>query len=422
MGASVRLRDYQVEISDQSVQILRQHGLVCLAVEVRCGKTLISLETARRYGATNVLFVTKLKAISSIKGDYDLLQPGFGLTIINFESLHNVIGDYDFIIVDECHRISAFPKPSVATKLLKQLIGPRPAIYMSGTFTPESYSQIYHILWPSERSPFAKYPNFYKWAADYVTIKKKYYYNREINDYSNADKDKIDLATSYLFLSFTQLEAGFEQVVKEEILTVKMADSTYLLADYLRKHRVHVGRSGEEILADSEVKLMGKLHQIYSGSVLAEDGNAKAFDHTKAQFIKTHFAGKKIGVFYKFKAERAMLLWAFGADKITEDPQEFNACDNKTFISQIQAGREGINLATADCLVMMNIDFSAVSYWQARARLQDKNRSKEAIVYWVFAEGGIETKVYERVQEKKDYTLAHFKKDFKHEKQFKQTA
>lgn len=416
------LRPHQEEISSKAVAILREHHLVYLSMEVRTGKTLTALATAEKYGARHPLFVTKKKAIGSIEDDDDKYETALDLTVTNYEQLHNIITTHDLIIIDEAHSIGQFPKPAERTKLLKQICAGKPIIYLSGTPTPESYSQLYHQLWVSSYSPFCQYPNFYKWAADYVKVKKKYYYNREINDYSNADKSKIDLAASYLFLSFTQVEAGFEQVVKEEILTVRMADSTYLLADYLRKHRVHVGRSGEEILADSEVKLMGKLHQIYSGSVLAEDGNAKAFDHTKAQFIKTHFAGKKIGVFYKFKAERAMLLWAFGADKITEDPQEFNACDDKTFISQIQAGREGINLMTADCLVMMNIDFSAVSYWQARARLQDKNRTKEAIVYWVFAEGGIENKVYERVQEKKDYTLAHFKRDYRHERQLKQTA
>jgi hypothetical protein len=41
---------------------------------------------------------------------------------------------------------------------------------------------------------------------------------------------------------------------------------------------------------------------------------------------------------------------------------------------QIVAGREGVNLSTADALVFYNIDFSATSYWQARARLQTKDR------------------------------------------------
>ena len=32
-------------------------------------------------------------------------------------------------------------------------------------------------------------------------------------------------------------------------------------------------------------------------------------------------------------------------------------------------------------------------------------------VYWVFAKNGIEHDIYKSVQQKKDYTLRHFKKD-----------
>lgn len=389
-------------------------------MEVRTGKTLTALAAAEKYGASRVLFVTKKKAISSIdnddedtQGDYQKLGPSFQLTTTNYEQLHNIIGEFDLIIIDEAHSIGQFPKPAERTKLLKRICAGKPVIYLSGTPTPESYSQLYHQFWVSSFSPFAAYASFYKWAVDYVRVRSKFYYNREIKDYSQADKNKIDLATSHLFISFTQEEAGFEQEVKEEILTVKMQEGTYLLADYLRRHRVYVGRGGEEVLADTEVKLLNKMHQVYSGTVIYEDKNSCVFDYTKARFIHKHFAGHKIGVFYKFREERAMLFATYGADKITEDPQEFNSDEDKTFISQIQSGREGINLSTADCLVFLNIDFSAVSYWQARARMQDKNRTKEARLYWVFSEGGIESKIYERVLDKKDYTLSHFKKDYK---------
>lgn len=414
----MQLRDYQEDIATKGCEILKQHKILYLSMEMRCGKTLTALSIADRYGARRVLFATKKKAISSIdndeentKGDYQKLQPHFELVTINYEQLHNLIGEFDLIIIDEAHSIGQFPKPAERTKLLKQICAGKPIIYLSGTPTPESYSQLFHQFWVSSFSPFKQYTSFYRWAADYVRVRSKFYYNREIKDYSNADKDKIDLATKHLFISFTQQEAGFEQEVIEEIITVKMQEGTYLLADYLRKHRVHIGREGQEILADTEVKLLQKLHQIYSGSVLAEDGNATVFDYTKVEFIKKHFAGQKIGIFYEFKAERAMLFWVFGADKITEDPMEFNAGSCKTFIAQIKSGREGINLSTADCLVFLNIDFAAVSYWQARARLQDKNRIKEARIYWVFAEGGLENKIYERVLDKRDYTLRYFKKD-----------
>lgn len=422
------LRDYQEDISTRAAAILHAYGIVYLSMQVRTGKTLTALATAEKSGARNVLFVTKKKAIGSIEGDDEKYDPSFTMTCTNYEQLYNIMyaalhnsapENYDLVILDEAHCISQYPKPAKRTKLLKQICAGKPIIYLSGTPTPESYSQLFHQFWVSSRSPFAAWPNFYKWAGEFVTVRSKYYFNREIKDYSNADKSKIDLATNHLFISFTQEEAGFQQPVKEEILTVRMADSTYLLADYLRKHRVHVGRDGQEILADSEVKLMNKLHQIYSGTVIAEDKNGICFDHTKAQFIRDRFAGKKIGIFYKFREERASLIWTFGADRLTEIPEEFNAGADKIFISQIQAGREGINLSSADCLVMLNIDFAAVSYWQARARLQDKNRTKEAVIYWVFAEGGIEQKIYERVLGKRDYTLAHFKRDYKIEKERK---
>lgn len=383
-------------------------------MQVRTGKTLTALATADKYGAKGVLFVTKKKAIQSILDDHAGIGSPFQLEVINYEQLHNYTGDPDLIILDEAHCLGQFPKPAVRTKLLKKICDGKPIIYLSGTPTPESYSQLYHQLWVSSFSPFKTYSTFYKWAVDYVNVKKKYYYNREMNDYSKADKEKIDLATAHIFLSYTQMEAGFDQPdVKEEVIKLRMNKKTYWLADKITRDRVHIGKDGQEIVADTEVKLMQKLHQIYSGSVLAEDGQAICFDHSKADFIKKHFTGEKIAIFYKFRAEAAMILWAFGFNNLTESPEEFNARDDKTFYSQIQSGREGISLATADALVMFNIDFSSVSYQQARARIQSKERTKECKLYWIFSENGIEEKIYERVKLKQDYTLSYFKKDFK---------
>ena len=75
------------------------------------------------------------------------------------------------------------------------------------------------------------------------------------------------------------------------------------------------------------------------------------------------------------------------------------------------SGREGISLRLADVLVFYNIAFSAVSYWQARDRLTTMDR-KTNKVYWIFSSKGIERKIYKAVQEKKNYTLSIFKKDY----------
>jgi len=167
--------------------------------------------------------------------------------------------------------------------------------------------------------------------------------------------------------------------------------------------------------------LMQKLHQMYSGTIKFECGVGKVLDNSKAVFIQKEFEGKKIAIFYKFIQEFEMLKAQF--PNWTSDPMEFNEASNLTFLGQIQSSREGINLSSADALIFLNIDFAAVSYFQAKDRLTSKDRTKENIVYWIFSEGGIEEQIYQSVMNKKDYTLSIFRRDFEIKtKKIKQTS
>ncbi len=408
----IELRDYQEEISTKAANLLRSKKIAYLAMEVRTGKTLTALATAMKFGAKRILFVTKKKAINDIYEQSVQCGYDFRLDIVNYEQLHKIVPIYDLVIIDEAHSLGAFPRMSTRTKELKRICTLLPIIYLSGTPTPESYSQIFHQFYVSSFSPFEEYKNFYQWAKDYVRMKKKYVFNKAINDYSDANEGMIKNCTEHLFFTYTQQEAGFMQLVQENILHVKMEESTYKFANRLRIDKIVTNRDQQSVMGDTAVKLMNKLHQIYSGTVLVDEPEreGKVFDYTKAEFIKHYFQGKKIAVFYKFVAEAYALRWVFGS--VYDDPQAFNEAESGVFISQIVSGREGINLSTADALVFYNIDFSATSYWQSRARIQTKDREKDAQIYWIFAEGGIEDKIYKAVMDKKDYTLSHFKKDF----------
>ena len=120
-----------------------------------------------------------------------------------------------------------------------------------------------------------------------------------IRDYSRGQESILDELKPYT-LTFSQKQAGFKTVINEKILSVPMQESTYKLASKLKKDLVVQGEE-EVILADTPVKLMMKLHQIYSGSVKFESGNSMMLDTNKGVFIKKYFDGKKIGIFYKFK-------------------------------------------------------------------------------------------------------------------------
>jgi len=413
----MELRDYQIDIANRAVDILKVNKIVYISMEVRTGKTLTALETAKLYGAKRVLFLTKKKAISSIQSDYyDFgYDKHFEILITNDESMHKIVHPfyYELLIHDEHHRYGSTRKPGLATKTYKQMFADKPMIFLSGTMTPESFSQVYHQFWVSNYSPFRHYANFYRWADDYVFKFQRKINGFMVNDYSKGNELKIMAAIAPYVITFTQQQAGFSTEIEEEVLYVDMSDKTKMIVKKLEKDLVVEGKD-EVILADTPVKLMQKLHQLWSGTVKFESGNSMVIDTTKAEFIKSRFLNNKIGIFYKFKEELNVLSQVFG-DSLTTDLDEFDST-NKNIALQIVSGREGISLKNADYLVFYNIDFSATSYWQARDRLTTMER-KFNKVYWIFSKGGIEDKIYKSVKAKKKYTVNIFKKDYEKEKQ-----
>jgi hypothetical protein len=404
----MELREYQIKIGKLAFEKLEKYKFVYISAEVRCGKTLMALESARLFGAKKVLFVTKIRAFTSVKGDYDIFgfKEHFDLTITNAESLHKTLNDYDLIVSDEHHKYGSYPKPSKGQDVFKKKFYGKPVICLSGTPSPESYSQFYHQLNLTKYAPFSNYPTFYKWAKDFVDVRQMKLSHGTINDYSRADHDKIFRIIEPYFITYTQKEAGFTTTIDEEILEVEMDNKTYALIERLKRDLVIEGKD-EVILADTAVKLIQKVHQMCSGTVRFESGNSLVFDYSKAVYIFERFANKKIVIFYKFKAELDALKSVF-KENLTTELSEFNST-NKSIALQIISGREGINLSKAEAIVYYNIDFSAVSYWQSRDRLTTMDRTENKI-YWIFAKAGIEQEIYKTVSDKKDFTLSIFKK------------
>lgn len=359
-------------------------------------------------GYRRVLFITKKKAIDSVIGDLHDSGLKFDVfKVINFEQLEKEVPVYDIYIVDEAHSCGAFAKPTLRTKVIKKLARMRPMVLMSGTPHPESPSQIFHQFWMSDYSPFV-YTNFYKWAADYVNIKKKWVRGFSINDYSNAKADLITEFTKHYMVTLSQKEAGFTSNVLEEFLFVKIDERLYQLMAHLKKNKIYQMKNGDHIIADTPVKMQSVFHQLCSGTIIGEN-QTHVVDESKARFIKDKFSGKKIAIYYNFIAEGELLRRIF--TNHTDNPEVFKNNDDVTFICQMISGREGVDLMTADCIVMYNIGFSATTYFQVRERMQNKNREQDCKIYWLMSERGIEYKIYKAVSNKKNYTLKFFEKD-----------
>jgi hypothetical protein len=402
----IQLRDYQVKGSEDAADILLKRKIVYLAWEVRCGKTLTAFGTLQKIGANRCLFVTKKKAIPSIQKDAELI--GFDVECVNYESLHKVKERFKYIVVDEAHCIGAFPKPSLRAKQLRAIIDQNTyLILLSGTPSPESFSQLYHQFWVHPLSPFAQYGNFYKWAKVFVNVGVKYIgTGQTTNDYSNAKYKEIAMFTKPLMLTYTQQQAGFTQQIIEDILVVPLQKSTYKLIKAVKEHGIYEGKT-DVILADTGVKQQSKVHQLCSGTVITENG-VHIVDNTKVKAIQRKFAGRKIAIFTVYQAEMDMVKELI--QNCVSTPEEFNADPTATFVGQIRSSREGVNLSSADCLVYLNIEFSSLSYIQGRDRATTKDRTTPPEVWFIMAEGGIESDIYNTVMKKQDYTLKHFRK------------
>ena len=291
----IEFRDYQANIIIRGVKILYAYRFLYLAMEVRTGKTLTSLGIASSIEhCSEILFLTKKKAISSIQNDYDLLDPDYNLTIINYESIHKVRQTgWDIVICDESHSLGAFPKPNKRAKQVKEIISrSNPyVILLSGTPTPESYSQMYHQLYGIPTNPFNSFKNFYAFAKEYVKVTQRKINGMFINDYTKGMKSILDQTALYK-INYTQELAGFKVKTSEKVLYVKLQKTTQNLIARLKKDRVIDGDE-EIILADTPVKLMTKVHQLCSGTIKFESGNKMTLDYSKAKFIHKYFKAKE---------------------------------------------------------------------------------------------------------------------------------
>ena len=405
----IELRGYQQEAAKKITALLDHHRCAYLSGEVRTGKTLTVFEVVKRMKYERVLLVTKKKAIPSIEDDRDAMELTDQVQMTNFEQLPKFAYTFwDAVIIDEAHCVGAYPKESRRYKNLKAIRYSN-IILMSGTPSPESFSQLFHQF--RLANLWSHYRNFYEWAKnDYVSItEKRVGTGQMVNDYSTANKEKILADIEPYVVRMTQEAAGFETQIEEKIHTVRMKKRTYRLALRIITDGI-IGHPGcRSVVADTGAKTMGKLRQIFNGHVLTEEHGAVIFDTSKAEYIKENFHGK-LAIMYCFKAEQIMLHRVFG-DQATDNPETFNSDPNSVFIGQIQSSREGVNLSSADDLVFLGIDYSALSYLQGRDRASYLGRTRKNKVHYVFAERSIEPRVYETVRQKQTYTVSHYRND-----------
>ncbi|MEM3373100.1 MAG: DEAD/DEAH box helicase family protein [Candidatus Anstonellales archaeon] len=397
----MELFEYQKQIVQEAIEKLKRSDWIYLALDMRTGKTIISLTIAKELGLKRILVIYPNKNV--IKAFEDIgkeLELDLTFSSNHPDTIKKHIGkDFDCIILDEAHNFKSFPKPSKRAKVLRELIKRCKKVkklLLSGTPHPESYSDLYYQLWSIGEET---HKTFYEFAEHYVNIKEKYVAGGvRIKDYSDCSKYYFEsLKKNFIILS--KEEAGI--TTKKNIIfeKVEMKNSEKVF-EMIKKGIINI-KDLVVIPIDSISKELQTIRQI-CGGVLYDSNKEYIIDYSKAKRIEELLKKyNKVLVFYYYQKERELLLKYFG-DIFTEDLNEAKN-SNKHLLLQLVSGREGITFPEADAIIYYSLDFSAVTYIQSQERATTFNKNQVDIVY-LFSSVGFDETVYKTLKSKKKYT------------------
>ena len=395
-------------MAKQATAIIKQHHLVYLAMNERCGKTITSLLTVETLDVDTILVITKKKVVADwqeVIADCSWLKKKYKVT--NYHSAHKMLPLSSYaVILDESHAyLSSKPKKSSYGKIwnsVKALTGLRDIVYLSATPVSETFGQLYNQLALSSFSPFRLYDNFYDFYSTYAVRTKSGNYQQIrtsstnfVTDYSKVDKRAMD-AVKHLFLFKTREELGFEQEPVDKLHYITLDPLTKKAYNILLVDNVLEAKN-QTLICDTSMRLRTSLHQLESGCLKIDEKSVILKNQEKIDYIKDTWGDTTdLVIMYQYIAEGIKLN------------QHFKNAEILQGISYA----EGIDLSHKKHLIVYSQDFSCSRHTQRRARQANKKRKEPIIVSYLLVKKGISEQVYNSVsKKKKNFVDSVFKKE-----------
>lgn len=389
---------HQVEISEYAYQILKKYSMVYLAMLERTGKTLTAILTCEKSPyIKKVLVITKKAAIDGWNHTIKEYKPKVDFVVTNYHSCHKVTDkDFDLVILDEAHtNISGYPKTSVLWKNVAKHTKEKPIIYLSATPSAQGSVLLYHQFKLCSWSPFAKFKDFYAWFREYGVLKIKFLGGRQVRDYSECNEPRVWGEVKHLFITYTREDLGFKHEPKDVVHYIELEESTKEIYRKLENDS-YVVVDGEEIVADTPMSLLTKLHQVEGGTLKFENKSFNLPNREKIDYIlKTWGDSKDLVIFYHYQEEERKLKEIF----------------KNAQVLQATKYAEGVDLSMFENLVVYSMNFSTAQYTQRRARQANMKRETPINVHFLLVKRGLSEQVYNTVAiNKKNFVDKYFVK------------
>lgn len=418
----IELREHQKRACDLARPILDKRGVVLLALQQRLGKTLCALTLANeaRDGG-KVLFVTKKAAIPSILADSEAMGGwGDSLVVCNYESLHKLNMGFSVVVLDEAHRLSAFPKPSKAPRQVRAICaGAAKVIMLSGTPAIESSAQWFHIFWATALGPWRHYGggvmSFYKWFKDYGVPKTiRIAGGQEVNDYSEVKSIVADEVMPFA-VSMTQEEVGFRQ--QAQVIPHYIADHEALRIGARLKNHGIIEMDGREVVAETPAAILQKSAMACGGTMIDDEGEpVRRDDVAKLRYLIGKLTeGRQYAIFTQYIEERGLVSDAlrnagFG---VTTSMDDFRAGGAQCFVGSIKRYCEGVDLSWMDgAMILYSLTWSGSTYSQILDRMANWDRVEPIKVHVLLVKDSVEEQIFSAISSKQAFN-AKFYKDAK---------
>lgn len=389
---------HQIEKSKDCLEIINNIGMCYLQGLPRSGKTLTSILVAEQLeDVKNILVLTKKNAISGWEKFNKLMTKTYKIT--NYEQIGKLNKeDYDFVIIDESHNLSAFPKPSGRTKLIKDLAYDKKVILLSGTAIVESPSGIYHQCYITKYTPFSEFKSFYQFHKKYGLPYEKFIAGRNLKFYDKCKPEIIEEINKFS-VYMTQEDAGINVNAEDEIHYIDLEERTKKIYNHLQKKKVvsvyDVNGKIIKIVCDSTMKLRTVLHSLEGGTVKVDDKYYEIGNLEKINYIKKHFGDDfDISIMSHFVHERELLKKHF----------------KKAQIYSSNANAEGVDLSHSRHFIIFSSDYSGAKFIQRRERIININGSKTNRVIFLLVRNAISHQVYQATSKKMDFNNSLYKK------------
>lgn len=394
---------HQITVANEAFAILKQYGIVYLAMEERTGKSLSAILTVEKSDKVKtVLVITTNKGLGNndlTKGKYTGWKGLFAqyktkqvYTLINYESVHKITGIFDLVILDEPHTVlTKYPKTGVIWKKVAQFTKGKPLIYLDATPSAQSLSQLFNQFALSSYSPWKMFKSFYAWFEQYGIPEHIFVAGRQVAKYHKTKEAKVRKDVEHLFISYTRKELGFEHEPYDELHYIELRPETKSLYNKIMKDRV-VTIANTEIVCDTSIKLRVVLHQIEGGTV-KEVGDLIFITEKIDYILHTWGDTKDLVIMYEYIEEEKALKRVFFEARIL----------------QATSWAAGVDLSMHETIVVYSMNFSTANYTQRRARQCNMERATPITVHYLVVKDAISEQVYNTVATNKtNFVDAYF--------------